>query len=418
MSNFWNRNKKQNEEVRSTIEEWVNPILGTLSLTSSNSYTANKALKLSTVYRAVNVISDSVAILPIDNFLYKDNWKYKQYNNLYYLLNVQPNPFMSAFTLKKMIVQYLLLNGNAYIAIQRTQKGEITQLVLLDSTKVRVIVANGNVTYEYNGGTVYDKEDIIHIMNYSTDGITGISTISYASMTLGTAYASEEHASNFFSRGANMAGLLRPIAGVTLNDGKAKKAKDAFINALSSDLGGASNSIVVLDSGLEYQPITLSPKDSQLLESRAFNIITIAQFFGVSPHKLFDFSKGSYNSVEASQIDFLNSTIQPLLEKIELELYRKIFTRVEYDLTELKFDVSNLLRMDSTAQANYFTQMHNIGAYTTNEVREKINANAPVKGGNRSFVQVNLQPIDNLISEQPAPSDASGQIDNKLKNAA
>lgn len=410
---IFNRKKSNiKEETRSFIEEYINPILGTLTFSQSNTFANSKAMKLSAVYRAVNVISDSVAVLPIDVYEYKDNWKYKQYNNLYYLLNVAPNPFMSSYTFKKQLVQSIILNGNGYILIERDKNGDVIQLTLLDATKVKVIAVNNDLKYQYENGIIYDKADIVHILNYSVNGLVGISTLTYAAMALGTAYSSEESAYNFFSSGSNMSGILRPIAGVIMKQGQAEAAKEKFMNALDSSLGGTPNSVIVLDSGLEYQQISVNPKDSQLLESRQFNFITISQFFGVPPSKIFDFSKSNYNTVEASQIDFLNSTIQPLLEKIELELYRKIYTRVEYDGTELKFDVSNLLRMDSTAQADYYSKMFQVGAITPNEIREKINAGYPVSGGNRNFVQVNVQPLDNLIAEQEG---ADKQIDNQVK---
>lgn len=407
---FLDRFKKKPEERGITEQEVYNQlILGTLNFTSYNSYQESLAMKLSSVYRAVNIISDSVAVLPIDNYIYKDNWKYKQYDDLYYLLNVQPNKVMSAYTFKKQMVTYVLLKGNAYIHITRGKGSKPVELNLLDPDYIQVILKNGQKFYVYDSNIEYTDDDIIHIMNYSTNGLIGISTLSYASMTLETAYASESHANNFFKKGGNLFGLLRPKDGVTITPTKARAAKESFMNGVTED------GIVVLDSGFEHQQISVNPKDSQLLESRLFNIITIAQFFGVSPHKLFDYSKGGYNSVEASQIDFLNTTLQPMLEKIENEFFRKLYTRVEYDMTELKFDISNLLRLDSQAQATFLSQMYQLGAFTTNEIREKLNANNPVKGGNRAFTMVNLQPLDNLISEQTVVSDNSKQIDNQLK---
>jgi len=411
---IFTRNKKK--EVRMTETEIYDAlVLGTLSWSSVEGYEQTKALKLSAVYRAVNLISDSVAILPLDNYTYEKDWKKKQRNNLDYLLNVQPNKLMSAYTFKKQIVQYILLKGNAYIHI--TRKGDTpTEFILLDPDFIKVMLVKGEKKYIYNNDVTYEDSDIIHIMNFSTNGLIGSSTLKHAATTLETAYFSEGHANNFFKGNGNMAGILSPKQGVNITEPKAKAAKEAFTNASNASVtGGISNSVVVLDSGLEYNPISVNPKQAQLLESRAFNFITIAQFFGVSPHKLFDFSKGGYNSNEMSQIDFLNTTLQPLLEKIENEIYRKIYTKVENNITELRFDVSNLFRLDATAQADYYTKMFFIGAITSNEIREKIDSSYPVKGGNRAFVAVGVQPLDNLISEQTDTSDTSKQIDNKLK---
>jgi HK97 family phage portal protein len=271
---------------------------------------------------------------------------------------------------------------------------------LLDSDQVQVYLSDGNLKYkDQSTNQTYDQSDIVHIQNYSLNGLIGVSTLTYASLSLSTSYASESHANNFFSGGGALAGLLRPIAGVNLTKDKATAAKRNFVNALNSDLGGASNSIVVLDSGLEYQQITVSPKDAQLLESRQFNSLAISQFFGVPLSKLFDKSNTSYSSAEAEQIDFLNSTLLPLLEKIENEFYRKLFLPIDYSKTELRFEVSNLLRLDANTQADVYTKYFNLGVMTTNEIREKINSPYPVKGGNRAFVLQNAQPLDNILND-------------------
>jgi len=403
--------KREKEEERNFDDMlWTNPILGTISLTSYNTYSSSQSMKISSVYRAVSVIADSVAILPLENYKYEGNWKHRNYDDLYYLLNVQPNENMSAYTFKNMIIQYMLLKGNAYIRVYRN-KSKIQKLVLLNSDEWTVALQEGVKKYvNILTNEMIDDADCIHIMNgYTSHGLIGMSTISAAATTLGIAYASDEYAKGFFEGGGSMAGILSPVAGTNISPAKATKAKEDFMTALNSNLGGKPNSIIVLDAGLQYSPISINPKDSQLLESRQFSMISISQFFGVPPSKIFDLSKSSYASVEASQIDFLNSTIQPICEKIEIEFYRKLFTKVEYDKTELKFDVSNLLRMDSQAQATYFSQMYQIGVYSTNEIREKLNSEYPVTGGNEHFIQVNLQKLsDPLVNNKT-------QLDNKLK---
>ena len=73
------------------------------------------------------------------------------------------------------------------------------------------------------------------------------------------------------------------------------------------------------------------------------------------------------------------------------------------------------MRLDATTKADVLVKLFGIGVKTTNEGRAMYDAKFPVKGGHRAFVPVNVQPIDNLISEQPATTDNNNQIDNKLK---
>ena len=421
MGIFSKRKVNVDTEKRS-FDEWTNPVLGTLNISSATTYIASKAMKLSTVYRCVNLISDSIASMPLIPYTYMDkagnitNWKYINYNDNYYnLLNIQPNGLMSANTFKKMLIVNMLMKGNAYVQIDRDKTGIINSLILMNSDFVEVMIKNGELIYwDKINNKYYDKTQIIHLLNYSANGIFGVSTLTHAATTLGISYNSEEHTSNFFKGGASLAGILRPIAGVNINTAKATAAKESFINALNSDLNGTSNAIVVLDSGLEYQPITISPKDAQLLESRQFNVIDVCRFFGVPPTMAFS-ETGKFSTAEQQQVDYLNNTLTPLIEKIENEFFRKLYLPSEWMTSDLKFDTENLMRTDASTRATYYSTLFQVGGYTVNEIREKLNAGFPVAGGNRAFIQVNVQPTDALIAEQNNVSDPNNQLNNQVK---
>jgi len=397
---------------------WVNPVLGVLHLIKNSEYNPDTATKLSTVYRCVNLLSDSIASLPLLPYRYKENWKYVDYeSNLYLLLNIEPNPFSSPFIFKKLMVLHLLLKGSAYILIERAKMGTITSLTLLDPDLMVVQVVGGDIKYFYSlNGATYDRSQIIHLLNYTTDGLTGKSTILYAAESLGIARASERHAKNFWKSGGSMSGILSPKEGGGMTKEQGRKAKESLVAQLNSDIGGESSSIVVLGDGLEYQPISINPKDSQLLESRQFNVIEICRFFNVPPALAYS-ETGKFSTAEQQSIDFLNNSLTPLIEKIESEMYRKLFLRSEWPFTELKFDVENIMRLDATTRADYYTKLHQVGGFTTNEIREKLNSAFPVKGGNRAFIAVNLQPTDALISEQEKVNP-DAPIDKQVKKTA
>jgi HK97 family phage portal protein len=406
-------NRKKDNELNERKYELDNPFfLGSYTTAYSKSINKNSYLKLATVNRCVELITNAVASLPLNPYIYKENWKYINYDTpLYNLLNIQPNQFMSAFTFKKLIVQNMLLFGNAYILISRNGSGVITNLEVLNSNLVTPEIRENNLVYVYRGKkqtVVFSKDQIIHLLNQSDDGIVGKSVLEYAADTLQIASKSEQAASNWFS-GA-MSGLLSPKAGINMSAGAATKAKESIVNNLSNN----PNSILLIDTGFDFTPINHSAKEVQLLESRNFNIVMIASFFGVPPSLAFSQDQ-KFSTAEQEQLSFLNNTLTPLLEKIESEFFRKLFLPSEFNVSDLKFDIDNLMRLDAVSKADYFTKLYQIGAFTTNEIRERLNSNSPVKGGNRAFNQVNLQPLDNLISEQVQTTDQSKQIDNKLK---
>lgn len=419
------------DELKTTIDEFKrsteywNPIYGTLGISNFNSYSSSKALNVSAYYRGVEIISNSIAVLPLQTYEIKaapdnkENWKYKTFNDLYYLLNVQPNNNIGSYTFKKTIVQQVINQGNSYIRIRRNTDFTVNSFEFLNPEYINVLIDgvvqnnnspinNGKKEYvDIRTGLPIDEADIIHIMNYSTNGIIGMSTIQSGALALGIAYNSEQHASNFFESGGNMSMIMKPVAGQSMTKEQADAAKVAMKKATSA-ADGKTGDIIVLQNGLDVVPNGISPKDQQLLESRAFNIISIAQILGVPPSKLFH-TASSYASAEASQIDFLNSTILSWCEKIENEFYRKIYSKIEYPYTELEFDTKKLLRLDAAAQATHFSQLYQMGAICTNEIRQELNMATPVTGGNKHFIQVNLQPIDDLIVNK------NNSIDNQLK---
>ncbi len=152
---------------------------------------------------------------------------------------------------------------------------------------------------------------------------------------------------------------------------------------------------------MTYQPITVNPVDSQLLETRQFNVVDICRFFGVSPVKAFDLSKSSYSTVEATELAFLTDTLAPLLEKIELEFERKLYKPSEKDFIDVRFDTATLLRADKQSLANYYSTLFNIGVITDNEIRKELDLPA-IEGGDEAFVQVNLMALKNAVNNTPS----------------
>lgn len=116
----------------------------------------------------------------------------------------------------------------------------------------------------------------------------------------------------------------------------------------------------------------MNPADSQLLETRQFNVIDICRVFGVSPVKAFDLSKSSYSTVEATNLSFLTDTLSPLIEKIELEFERKLYKPSEKESIDVRFDTARLLRADKQSLANYYNTLFNIGVVSANDIRREL----------------------------------------------
>ena len=385
--------KKQKKEQRDSAFDY-------LLYNSANAYNTNKAMLLSTVYRCVEVISDSVAQLPLEPYkMDSKGYKIKFTSHpTYKLLNKEPNSKMSRFTFMKTLIVSTLLKGNGYAYIERDELGNAKALHFIPSEFVTILTPTtikDNIAYSVVGiNKTVESCNMIHILNFSYDGITGVSTLAHAKNTLGLSVDSESHAAGFFKGGANLAGILKINS--TINTKQKEELKRSWQSAFSPSVG-TPNGVAVLEGNMDFQPITVNPSDAQLLETREFNVIDICRFFGVSPVKAFDLSKSSYSTVEATELAFLTDTLAPLLEKIELEFERKLYKPSERDSIDVRFDTSSLLRAHKAALASYYNTLFNIGVISPNEIRRQLDLPA-IENGDETFVQVNIQPLNKAIN--------------------
>ena len=396
--NIFKRNKPKTEE-RSCCSGYGEGLI----FNSAGTYNTGRAMLLSAVYRCVDVISDAAAQLPIEPYMIdSDGYKVKLVDHpSYNVLNYEPNQKMSRFTFIKTLIVSTLLRGNGYAYIQRDNNGDVKALHYIDASKVVINEENdGSITYtiaQNNFNRKVSDKDIIHIINFTYDGVHGISTLQHAKNSLGLSSDSEAHAAGFFKGGANLAGILNVNSSLTEN--QKMKLKQSWQQAFGVN-AGTPNGVAVLEGNMQYTPITVSPQDSQLLETRKFNVTDICRFFGVSPTKAFDLSNSSYSTVEAAQLAFLTDTLAPLLEKIELEMERKLFKPNERFKIDVRFDTSVLLRTDKVAESEYLNKMFYMGVFSINELRQKLDL-APIKDGDIHFLQSNMMTLENAKTITP-----------------
>ena len=380
----------------------------------------SKPMLLSTVYRCVDLISDSVAVLPLKTYNL-DAYGFKaeaKGHPAYYLLDMEPNEDMSRFVFFKTLMSSVLLTGNGYAYIERDSRINVQQLIYIPTANVSIewVTDNAGIMrkrYRVTGfKELVEPRDMIHVLNFSYDGIIGVSTLEHARQTIDIATSTEEHAEGFFRSGASVAGILS-VEGARLS----KEQKDQIYQTWeerTNPVTGHPNGIAVLEGNMKYQPISINPRDSQFIESRQFNVVDICRFFSVSPVKAFDLSKSSYSTVEATQLQYLTDTVLAVITKIEQEINRKVFLPSERGKVMAEFDTSAILRTDKSAQAAYWKDMANVGAATPNEIRRENNL-PPIENGDKAFVQVNVQTVDNAVKEiQPDNGNNPKLSDNPV----
>lgn len=369
---------------------------------STSPLSVQSSMQLSAVYRCVEVISDSIASQAwiVSGYTEADGWTVDEFSDLSYMLNTEPNKSTSRYTFMKVLVSKMLLEGNGYAIINRNEDGDPVSLELVtDAVKV-FRRRDGSLYYEIlRGGqtnTRVESEDMIHLLNFTYDGLTGVSTIYHAANTMGLSSAAEQSAKGFFLGGANMSGILTSEGKLTQE--KADAIKASWGTAFNVT-GGTPGGIAVMEKGLEFKPVTVNPKDAQMLETRQYNVVEICRFFGVPPVKVFEGTNQPYSNVEAYQLGFITDTISPQNERIEAEFNRKLPRPSRRRITRLQLNINSLLRANLDAKANYISKMFQCGGYTVNEARTEI-GHPRVDGGDVPYVQINMQAIGQKPAEE------------------
>lgn len=339
-------------------------------------------MSLSAVYRCVEIISDNIAVLPL-KIKNVENEHISEVTNhaLNNVFSNNSNNVMSMYTLLKMMIQSVMLYGNGYCYLDRDNKGNVKDLIFLNSADV---VINYD---KYNGNLYYtvtsirknvEPINIIHLVKNSFDGVNGKSVISFANRSIVNGNKTENQALSFFESGCNLQGILSTNS--VLNEAQKEQIRTSWNNAYAS--GGSG--LAVLPAGMTYQAVAISANDAQLLESRHFNVSDICRFFGVNPILLGENNGVSLGNMEQIQQQFITYTLQPYITMIEQEFNRKLLKPSEANL-KIEFDANVLLKTDKQAIANYYSTLLDKGILCINEVRKEMGYN-PIDGGDKHLI--------------------------------
>lgn len=391
----WMGKDKDEEKRDSTISYYS---YGGESLPFSQIQNQYAAMNISAVYRAVEIISDSVAMLPIK--IKQIDATHKEELQTHPLNMVFNNNLLSRYNLIKLLIQSVMLKGNGFAYIHRAADGTATELQFLESGDVNIFYNKQKEELYYTCNIISKKKiepcNMIHLVKNSYDGVNGVSVLSFAARSIKLAGNTENSASSFFTNGCNLSGVLT-VQG-QLNDKQRSDIRTSWNQAYSN--GG--NGLAILQGNMSYQPIQLNAADSQMLESRQFNVTDIARFFGISPVLLGDLTHANYNSIEAMQQMFLLHTLQPYITLIEEEFTRKLFKPSENNLV-VNFDETALLKTDKEKLANYYAKLLEKGVLCVNEVRREMGY-SEIEGGEKHLIAY-TKIEDNVINNKDNDND-------------
>lgn len=383
--------------------------------------TKDIAMKISALNEGVNMISDTIAALSI--YLYKRNSdgsrkKVKDRRNA--ILNIENSTNSTAFNMKKTLVLDFLIHGNGYLDINKNADGTLKTLINIPHSDISLINTNDlnkrNATFRYNyWGMTNESYQVVNLVrNPKHDEVTGIGILKEGAISLREANALDEYSKNIISNGFNARGVIETEKIMS------KVSRDSLSDMLKKFFSGNRNSgkVMILDDGLKFKSLSLSPADMNLLQQKNFTIEDIARLLKI-PGYLLGATGSSmvYSNVEQTQLMYLQMTIEPILKLIENTFNKYLLTTAEKENGFFfEFNTQNMLRTTPEKELRMYNEAIKGSIFTVNEVRKKLNL-ARLDGMDRPILQSGMC-IINEDGTIMSPSSNKHQTDETIKSLA
>lgn len=374
-----------------------------LSLTGQ-SVTPSSAERIAAVFRAVRLIAQTVASLPLHTYRrLPGGGKERAIDTpLYRLLRNQPNPWQTAFDFWDMEIGHAVLRGNAYAQKVYRGDGELAMLIPLHPDRVTPLLVNGSLIYRWqpNRGSARDfaPDELFRIIANSDDGITGRSPVAVVREAPGIALAAEGFGAKFYGNSAQPSGILTHPQ--RLSPEAKKKLRAAWTESHQGQ--DQAYRVAVLEEGLTWTAVGLKMDEAQFMETRKFQVTEIARMFGVPPHLLADLDRATFSNIEQQGLEYLTYCLQAWLERVQQAIWRDCIADYEQDELFCEFLVDALLRTDTTARNLAFAQGRQWGWLCVDDIRDMLNMNPLPDGQGQVFLTPsNMLPADQL---NPSPS--------------
>lgn len=383
------------------------PTPSSYSEDAASTVTFDSALQLSAVWACVKLLAETLASLPVNVYRVRENdRKLAQDHYLSLLFAGKVNRYQTKVEFFETVALNLVTHGNAYCLIERTAGGGITSLLPLMSAQMETrLMDDGSVVHVYTqdtGVTVFASESIWHL-KLMGNGVIGMSPLAYQRNTLGIAQAAESAVTKIYRNGAKPSGVL--TLDKILNPAQREQLRASFSTLTAS----TDDRLMVLEGGMKFDAISLSPQDIELLSSRKFQISEICRWYGV-PSVMVNDNNGSTvwgSGIEQIVAGFYKLTLRPLLEKIESSIHAHLLRPIDRGRIEVEFDFDALLRADLKSRYESYRVGINAGVITPNEAR-KWEHLPPEPGGDKLFIQGAMMPVEFLGQQTAQPENQDG----------
>ena len=347
-------------------------------------------MRITTVYSCVRLIADTIGTLPIHvKRRMPDGSRVTVYNHPVVKLLNRPSPLFSRIDLMRSIIASEELSGNGYGYIaERDSKGYPTRIDYYKSHEVEVMAGDSDIFYSIAPlRVIAPSRDIIHFKGYAPDGIVGKSPIQLLRDEMENCQNATRCSKDLFKHDLRTAGVF------STDQKLGKESATNLFKTLGAMLRKAktTGAPIILEEGLKYSPIQLSPEDAQFVATKLQTIDQVASAFRVPPHKVGDLTRGTYSNNEQGNIEFYIDCIRPKIEQIEEELNTKLFLESEKAEYYIDIDFRGLFRADTATRKDWYKELFYIGVFSPNDIRALEDLPA-YEGGDKYYIPVNMTP--------------------------
>ena len=374
------------------------------------------AMNLSAWWRAVRLYADVVGAMPLKFYERTGDDRVQIRDHpVAGIIGLDPNIDQTSQEFWGGMAAGLAVQGNA-CAEKRFVGSTLASLDPLpfDTWPSREHNKDGDLEYRFidRGKEVWlPRDKVLHIRGFTLGkSDVGLSPLAAGRQGISIALATEEAAGKTFSQGMRASGFFQvETPNKVLTPTQREQFTKTFIEPMVGNDAKAHYGL--LEANAKFQPINIPPKDAEMLMSRRFNVEEICRFMGVPPILVGHAAEGVTqwgSGVEAIINQWLTQGLDSFLTSIEKSINKRLLTAGERQRYFCEFERNSLLRLDSSARAEFMSKMIQNGLMTPNEGRRK-NNDLPKEGGDVLLVNSTLVPLSQAGERpgrtQPAPGE-------------
>ena len=387
------------------IDEYINAFIRGDELPDGPMDTET-AMKYSVVNACVRVRAETFASVPA--LLYQKKAESREPVtdiDLYDILHYRPNAEMSPFNFKEALMTNFDISGNTVSKKLINKAGQLIGLHPYPHEMVRISrdKATGKLIYQIDNGAqreTLQRDEVFHVPNMSLDGVIGLSPISYAASTIRLGLSYEKYGVKFYQNAAMPSGVFETEQAVS-SQAIERLKKDLKDNYIGLEKTGTP---MLLEEGLKWKQVTISPVDAQLLESKNFQIEDICRIYRVPQHLVNKLDHATFTNIEHQSLEFVMYTMLPIFKRYEECINAQLLTMEERKKGYyVEFKIDGLLRGDQKSRADAYAVGRQWGWLSVNDIRRLENMKPIGPEGDIYLTPSNM--IDSRKINDPAASN-------------